>query len=171
MKTKFKKQKKELRFICCLRELKEYFRYRKIVKAFSHTEVWKSFHCKYSGTRKFGFIVRIYPQYIYTQDIEIIPNEKERLAKKYIAEHIAPFTDGLNRIGLFENHLTIKCQQRLGEDELKMINDFLFYEVDFAYKWRYLKTSYIVSRFFILIVLGAIALYFNEIIEFFKNII
>jgi len=170
MKNKTKR-KRGLKILKCLRELKGYFAYRKIVDNFSYSEVWKSFACKYSGTRKFGFIIRIFPQYVYSKEAEVIPGEKEKLAKRFIAEHIAPFTDGLNRIGLYENFLTIKIQQRLGKDEMNMIKDFLFYDVEFAYKWNYLRPSYIVSRFLLLIVCGAFALNFNEIIEYFKNLI
>ena len=166
-----KKQKRELKIFKCLRELKGYFAYRELVETFSNNEVWKHFKCRYSGTRKFGFIIRIFPQYVFSQDVEVVPNEKERLIKSFIAEHIRPFTDALNRIGLYENYLTINVKQRLGDDEMKMINDFLFFEVDFAYKWKYLKTSYIVSRFLLLIVIGAIVFNFNLITNILKNLI
>ena len=166
-----KNKKQSIRIIRCLKELKGYFAYRKIVEEFSHSDIWKHFRCKYSSTRKFGFIVRIFPQYIYSKEQEIIPNEKERLVRSFIADYITPFTNALNGIGLFENYLTIQIQQRLGEDEMKMINDFLFYEVEFAYRWKHLKKSYIVLRFFLLIGVVAIIHNFSEIIEILKKII
>ena len=41
------KRKRGLKILKCLRELKGYFAYRKIVDNFSYSEVWKSFACKY----------------------------------------------------------------------------------------------------------------------------
>jgi len=170
MKIKHPKDK-GIRFFKCLKEIKWYFAYRKLVETYSNTDTWQRFACRYSISRRFGFIVKIYTQYIYADEAEMFPGEKEKLARSYIADYITPFTNGLDRLGLYQNYVTIQIQQRLGEIETKLLDEFLFYEVQFAYNWAYLKKSYIFSRFFLLIVCGAICFNFNEIIQYFKTLI
>jgi len=74
-------------------------------------------------------------------------------------------------VGLFDNFLTIDIKQRLDDDEMKMIDNFLFFEVTFAYNWQNLTKTYIFFIFSVLLVCGMFILNFREIIEFFKHII
>ena len=74
-------------------------------------------------------------------------------------------------MGLFDNFLTIDIKQRLDDDEMKMIDNFLFFEVTFAYNWQNLTKTYIFFIFSVLLVCGMFILNFREIIEFFKHII
>jgi len=169
LKNKLKK-KTGLRIFKCLKEIKGYFAYRKIVNNLSNTKIWKDFKCEYSATRKFGFIVRLYPQYLYSEQTDPI-YDQERIIRVFIADYIRPFTNTLNSVGLFDNFLKIDIKQRLGEDEMKMIDNFLFFEVTFAYDWRNLTKTYIFFIFSVLLVCGIFILNFKEIVEFFKHII